>query len=358
MFSAKCVALRDSDVSTWICAGNISKISVTEVCGKFDIDIDNDRKNRFFWNIQLDKKVVVNEQLLDWLGYSGSRYSLKKVVMTKLLAKNPHIRYEEITDDTDPRKKYYVLDAVDFEGIMMQMRTEKVRELRELFSLMKMIIVKYCEYEKFYEKHSAELLRRQNNQLMGSVNELKSLVLTVKLDGDERERKAEEERRKAEEERQKAEDERQRAEERSRRLSSQIETNIVSLRTIIAPNVVPPPINRLKVHRLGLYRTALDGEWYLMRRQLEAWRDAERRLYNRLMTRVRVWDSVSHAIDIGNTLKRTCRRLTWYARGNILRVPAEHREDIREETIVEMIENILMRENAAHRLANENENVL
>lgn len=96
-----------------------------------------------------------------------------------------------------------------------------------------------------------------------------------------------------------------------------------------------------------------------MRRAIETWRDAERRLINqRSMTRVRIWDSVSHAIDVGNTLKRTCRRLTWYARGNIIRVPEEHRENIREETIIEMIHNILTRENAAHLLANDNANIL
>ena len=358
MFSSKCVAVRDSDVSTWSCNNNIVKITVNEVCARFGVDIDNDRRNRFFWKIQLDKKVIVNEELLNWLGYSGSRYYLKKTLITKLLAKNPHIQYEEITDEKDCRKKYYVLDAIDFEGIMMQMRTEKVRELRELFSLMKMIVVKYCEYEKFYEKHSAELLRQQNYQLIGSVNELKSLVLTVKEDGDERERRAEEERRKAEEERTRAEERERRAEERSRRLSTQIENNIKRLRRDIAPNVVPAPINPSKVHRLGLYRTALDGEWYLMRRQREAWRDAERRLYNRSMIQVRVWDNVSHAVDVGNTLKRRCRRLTWYARGNIIRVPEEHRAEIREETIVGMIETILTEENAAHRLANDNANVL
>lgn len=237
------------------------------------------------------------------------------------------MKYNEISDERDPRKKYYVVDALDFEGLMMQMRTPKVVELRELFSLMKMIVVKYWEYEKHYEKNSAELLRQQNNQLIGSVNKLKSLVLTVKQDGDERERRAEEERRRAEEERRRAEErerhaeeERERAEERSRRFCSQIENTVERLRRDIAPNVVPPPINPAKKYRLGLYRTAVNGEWYLMRRQREAWRDAERRLYNRSMVRARIWEDVSHAIDVGNSLKRRCRHLTWYARGNIMEI--------------------------------------
>lgn len=77
---------------------------------------------------------------------------------------------------------------------MMQMHTPKIVELHELFSLMKMIIVKYCEDENYYEKNSAELLRQQNNQLLGSVSELKSLVLNVKNNADEERQRAEEER--------------------------------------------------------------------------------------------------------------------------------------------------------------------
>lgn len=196
------------------------------------------------------------------------------------------------------------------------MRTSKVIELRELFSLMKFIIIKYCKYEKYYERHSAELLKLQNNQLTYSIEELKSLVLAVKGQVDEERQRAEERERRAENERLRAEERERLAEERSQRLSAQIEKNIDTLRNNIAPNIVPQPINDSKRRNLGkyfflfinhikiiylkfsgLYRTSNNrSKWYLMRRREEGWRGVERKLQKRGMRLIRKWTDVPHAV--------------------------------------------------------------
>lgn len=188
---------------------------------------------------------------------------------------------------------------------------------------------------------------------------MKSLVLTVKADGDEREhkaseerrlaederrlavqrecaayeerRKAEEERRKAEEERHKADQERRKAEEReynavvrNQILTSQINTNILTLRKEIALRVVPRPINHRKRHRLSLYKSTEPNQQYISCCQMEGWHDAHRRLIKKHFILHQTWDDISHAIDIGNTLKRQCRNLKWNARGNILETPRDY----------------------------------
>ena len=109
-----CIALRDSDVSTW--SNNLVKISVNDVCAKFGIDIKHDGCNRFFWKIQLDKKVIITDELLRWLGYTSSRYCDCKQKFFHLLKKYLDVSYNEVPDTDDPRKKYFVLDAMDFEG--------------------------------------------------------------------------------------------------------------------------------------------------------------------------------------------------------------------------------------------------
>lgn len=103
-----CITLRDSDVSTWS-ANNLVKLSVNDVCNKFGVDIENDRRNRFFWKIQLDKRVMVTDELLIWLGYTADRYCNRKQAFLQLLKKNPHILYDEVSDVNDPRKKYHHL---------------------------------------------------------------------------------------------------------------------------------------------------------------------------------------------------------------------------------------------------------
>lgn len=106
----------------------------------------------------------------------------------------------------------------------------------------------------------------------------------------------------------------------------------------------------------GLYATLVPNEWYIMRRQEEGWLDADRKLTTRRgMRLLRKWNDVSHAIDIGNSIKHHYRTVfSWYARGNFIRA----KENTTDETIVDIIENILCRENDAHSLATMNENYL
>lgn len=162
--------VRETDVYTWIVKSPQVKLSLADICIYFGIDIEHDVRNRIFWNIQLSKKVVVDEMLLDYIGYTGLTYKCKKNAFRKLLLKNTHICYEEITEDFG--KKLYVVNAMDFETLLMQMRTLKIAEVRELFTLMKCITAKYCEYEKLFEEHKNKLLLVQNSKMMATMQEM------------------------------------------------------------------------------------------------------------------------------------------------------------------------------------------
>lgn len=144
-------------------------------------------------------------------------------------------------------------------------------------------------------------------------------------------------------------------------ITKQLERNVHVLKNQIAPNITPPPINSGKVRILGLYQTDVPGEWYLMRRQREGWNEAERKLMRRNMTLLHRWDNVSHAVDVGNLIKKHCRRyLSWDARGNRIKARrgGEVEKTITDEYIFEMIQTILSRENCAHELAKENNKLI
>lgn len=72
------------------------------------------------------------------------------------------------------------------------------------------------------------------------------------------------------------------------------------------------------------------GEWYLMRRREQSWRNAEKRLHQRGMTLLYKWINVPHIdIDIGSEIKHHSNgRVLWHARDNILRSSntVNHRE--------------------------------
>lgn len=308
-------------------------------------------------------RVLINDEILDFLGYVGQTYKNKKNSITKLLKKNSEVRYEEVPDERDPRKKYYVLNSIDFEALIMQMRTEKVVELRHMYSRMKFVISRYTEYEKYYAQQQRELLQMQNTQLINSVIELKELILSIKYSADEERRLADDERSQtilrehlAQQERQRAEEERQRAEEReleARRrnevMKGMMQINVYVLRKI-APNV-----NQGKVLVSGLYATLVPNEYYTTCRQLDGYRDAERRLVQRGMRCIEHFRGISTSVDVIGAFKETFGdEFECFHRKNTIRA----KRPITDEELVQMMKSILYKDNEAHLLARMNEHFL
>lgn len=368
------------DVRSWI---SPLKLSYTEVCMKYKVDIVGDRKNAFFWNIMLDKKIVMGDDLLSWCGYSGD-YKHMKTHFLALLKKNSHIQYTEIEDVNYRKKRYIVMDPLDFESLLMQMRSRKAQEIRELYSFLKHISIQYTKYEKYYEEHRNELISHQNNQLTQSVYELKDLVLRVKDTADKEIERAEIERKRAEEERKQAEEERKRAEDRyveeqkerakaEKRhcevsdklngITKRIRSEVVDrLRNDIAPMVSPAPINPNKERCLGLINITPTCEWYIVRRQRESFNKAVAailRKYPQALL-IKEWHGVPHAVDIGNSLKLRLRNIKWMARGNTLRVDDKDNEmsiTYSNEDLIRSIEDIL-RDNAAMELSRHAQEII
>lgn len=264
----------DTDVR-YLAYTSPSKLSISEFCQKFQLDIENDPRNKFFWNFHSNNIIVVDDVFLTYLGYKGL-YNRKKVGFFKLLKKNPQINYTEVADTKDVRKKHIVLDIIDMETLMTQMRTEKCVEIRKLLSSFKDLKTKYSEYEQHRAIHLTELLTQQNYSLLTTVDALKisyeegrrlaeeeRIIAerrheeTLKIADEAERRNAEAERRhkeaerRHEEERKLAEEERKLAAERHSQLSSQLEKNTFILRTDIGPNLAPIPISKNKCRNLG-----------------------------------------------------------------------------------------------------------
>lgn len=328
------------DVTQWL---SPLKLSYTDVCSKFGIDVINDHRNAFFWNMMLDKKLVVNNDLLDWCGYSGE-YKTKKLAFISLLKKNPHILYQEIQDQIVTKKRYVVMEPLDFESILMQMRSRKAQEIRELYSFLKHISIQYMKYEKYYEEHRNEVMSHQNNQLTQSVHELKDLVLQVKHNADE--------------EIERAEKRHLEVTDKLTTIKKRIRTEVVDrLRTDIAPLVSPTPINLNKERCLGLICVKPRREWYIIRRQRETFKKAvETVIRKNGGFLAREWHAVPHAVDIGNALKQRLRNLKWMARGNILRVD-NGEANYSNDQLIYNIEAII-RDNAAIELSKDAEKII
>lgn len=361
----------DVDVRTWI---SPIKLTYTEVCKKYGIDITNDRRNAFFWNLLSNSKIVINEDVLTWCGYSGE-YRNMKTSFAHLLRKNSHILYNEIRDEKNDRKSYYVLESLDFETLLMQMRSRKAQEIRELFTYLKHISTQYIKYEKYYKEYQNQLIRGENSQLVKynielvqSVNELKDLVLQVK-DNAAKDAEAAKER---------AEIKEKLAEKNKNEMSNKLDimTNKIDdirtnvsvkvvdrLRQEVSPLVAPEPVNSNKERCLALINTVPGYEWYIVRRQRETFNRAIGKILKKYdkerPTVVKRWYKISHSVDVGNSLKNRLRNLRWLARGNILRAIDQNDggPTYSNETLVREIEDIL-ENNIATKLSGVTEKLI
>lgn len=67
--------------------------------------------------------------------------------------------------------------------------------------------------------------------------------------------------------------------------------------------VCPKPIDEKKIHNFGLYYNQEKTELYFMRRQEDAWKQAETKLLKKGFKVFAIWKNVPMGIDIGNSLK-------------------------------------------------------
>lgn len=128
----------------------LNDLTLSDVFLKYGIDIETDERNKLICNPY--SHVVLTEPVLNWLGFKNGTYTRKKNRFTKLLAKNPRVKFTELDD---PPKKYYTLSSFDFYNLLMQIQTPEADALRKLSSLSKRICAKYIEYQKRPKTYSS-----------------------------------------------------------------------------------------------------------------------------------------------------------------------------------------------------------
>lgn len=173
------------------------KLSFHNVCQQFGINIFDDIIIRVFANIIRTNKAILNDQLLDIIGYANRSFKYKINAILRLLHRNPHIVYTmesstcfstnfyknlptTTTDDDDDNdnpnpenidatattianianqhttlyvsipKRYIIMTADNFEMMLRHLKTFKIIELQHLYGLVKCVVSRYIEYEQMH----------------------------------------------------------------------------------------------------------------------------------------------------------------------------------------------------------------
>lgn len=118
------------------------ELTFADVCARFGVDPST---NPVFWDTDLTRRVVIDEQTLDFMGFNGDDFDSKNAQFKRLLHDNPGVEFTE-DDDNESGRRHIVLCGIDFEALLVQTDMPRGIEFRALFTAISRCIFTYCDY--------------------------------------------------------------------------------------------------------------------------------------------------------------------------------------------------------------------
>lgn len=321
-----------------------------------------DPRYKFFWNLKPSDTIVIDETLLEWMGYTGDKiYS--KSNFRKLLDRN-NIKFQKIYNNEKFKQQYIiVMKYEDFDDALLHGTTQKCRELKSLYRKTKELTTFYRKYCKSYklmkenkmlkiEKSSMIQVQRQLLSKQSELLDQQSELITIVKKGRNESKKREEESKKRDEEilsgvnklvkiaqHSTASIKRTREEMQEQvvpctmpKLPCLEKENIVGLYRIKSREMVKKVLMRtlrmkmFKDENAPYFDNIIAG-WYTIRTQRRSFRATEAKLFSYVDSNLNVDQiarfEIGHAINAINLMKDKLHHIcpedyTWDARGNTL----------------------------------------
>lgn len=126
------------------------KCSFVEFCRKNKFNVQS--KLQFLWNIKPADRIVCDERVLRWCGFTGPYKHVKRSFRAALSRCFPDGLFESRSDANENRRKNVVLSGHEFEFLLMNMSTDRARHTRRMFCNLKFLMQRYNAYERQWER--------------------------------------------------------------------------------------------------------------------------------------------------------------------------------------------------------------
>jgi phage anti-repressor protein len=178
-----------------IIANNSSLLTIKELLNKINYNLDNIYIDRFWYNIEEDKWIYLDNNLIIWLDYKDIRRGKEQII--KLLKKyfidnddykilnnetfninNFYAGQESARNyDEDNRglhnKQYITLSPDCFKQLCMYIGTNKAKEIKKYYIELEKVFKFYLEYQNEYNKKQLE---EKENIINNQKEELKQFI--------------------------------------------------------------------------------------------------------------------------------------------------------------------------------------
>lgn len=126
------------------------KCSFVEFCRKNKFNVQP--KLQFLWSIKPADRIVCDERVLRWCGFTGPYKHVKRSFRAALSRCFPDGLFESRSDSSENRRKNVVLSGHEFEFLLMNMSTDRARHTRRMFCNLKFLMQRYNAYERQWER--------------------------------------------------------------------------------------------------------------------------------------------------------------------------------------------------------------
>lgn len=149
-------------------------LSISEFIDRFGYDIDKLYIDRFWNNIQSNDWIIVDYDMLRWMGYTCDRDRNNRQKYITILKNNFYEEKEyKIVSASSIDKRYVevaqskviLVRSRQFKESLMLLYTERAKEIRRYYTLLEQILIDYINYEKLISTHNMSIEIKELRQL-------------------------------------------------------------------------------------------------------------------------------------------------------------------------------------------------
>jgi hypothetical protein len=155
------------------------QLTASEFCTIHHIDVVSNGIHKKFWDILSGGEALIDDQMLQYLGYTGERYVMsfffKKFLMEP---QNANIKYRlKSVNNSMDIYDFVIYYNWDFWHVINQnCNSNNSMILHSLWSGLSRILYHFQRYQEAYKNHLSRLLVQQNLSILEEMKELGSIL--------------------------------------------------------------------------------------------------------------------------------------------------------------------------------------
>jgi hypothetical protein len=179
---------------------NNELLTIKELLNVINYDINNIYIDKFWDNIQNDKWIYIDDNMIDWMGFNRSEHKKNKQDYINILKENFEIhteyellnsiefntflsaknwRLENIEINQHNRVKHLILSPDCFKQSLLLLKTDKAKEIKKYYIKLEKLFKIYLQYQTKYQERKNKEIQQELNETKIEYNKQKEKIVDL-----------------------------------------------------------------------------------------------------------------------------------------------------------------------------------